>query len=99
MGHNFPPNPLVATVSALLSIMGDHAYIGESNEKDRNIIDGQGNFNFVCGSPESLAGDMTVGSGICFPRTFTGGMQLPLSVMKCILKLIGKNMFVTIILS
>lgn len=33
------------------------AYIGESNDKDRSIIDGQGNFNFVYGSPESLAGD------------------------------------------
>ena len=33
------------------------AYFGESNDKDRNIIDGQENFNFVGGSPESLAGD------------------------------------------
>jgi len=29
------------------------AYIGESNDKDCNIIDDQGNFNFVYGSPES----------------------------------------------
>ena len=28
---------------------------------------------------------VTVGSGICFPRTFTGRIQLPLSVMRCIL--------------
>ena len=34
-----------------------HNYIVESNDQDRNIIDGQGNFNFVYGSPESLAGD------------------------------------------
>ncbi|XP_068720430.1 probable ATP-dependent DNA helicase RecS [Montipora capricornis] len=33
------------------------AYIGESNNKDRSIIHGQENFNFVYGSPESLAGD------------------------------------------
>ena len=33
------------------------AYIGESNDKDRSIIHGQGNFNFVYGSPESLADD------------------------------------------
>lgn len=68
MGHNFPSNPLVVIVSLLLSIMEDQvkwlrspgfaaAYIGESNDKDRSIIDGQGNFNFVYGSPESLAGD------------------------------------------
>ena len=29
------------------------AYIGQSNDKDRNIIDGQGKFNFVYWSPES----------------------------------------------
>ena len=40
-----------------------------------------GNFNFVSGSLWLV----TVGSGICFPKTFTGGMQLPLSVMRCIL--------------
>ena len=68
MGHNFPSKPLVVIVSPLLSIMEDQvtwlrsrsfaaAYIGESNDKDRSIIHGQGNFNFVYGSPESLAGD------------------------------------------
>ena len=67
MGHNFPSNPLVVIVSPLLTIMEDQvkwlrslgfaaAYIGESNDKDRNIIDGQGNSNFGYGSPESLAG-------------------------------------------
>ena len=40
-----------------------------------------GNFNFVSGSLWLV----TVGSGICFPKTLTGGMQLPLSVMRCIL--------------
>ena len=68
IGHNFPLSPLVVIVSPLLSIMEDQvkwlrsrgfasAYIRESNGKDRNSIDGQGNFNFVYGSPESLAGD------------------------------------------
>ena len=68
MGHNFPSKPLVVIVSPLLSIVEDQvkwltsrgfaaAYIGENNDKDRSIIHGQGNFNFVYGSPESLAGD------------------------------------------
>ena len=96
MGHNFPSRPLVAIVSPLLSIMEDKvkwlrsldfaaAYVGEGNDKDLlNIIDGQGNFNFVYGSPESLA-YVTVDSGICFPRTLNAGIQLPLPVMRCIL--------------
>ena len=52
MGHNFPSNPLVVIVSLLLSIMEDQvkwlrergfsaARIGESNYKDRNIVDDQ----------------------------------------------------------
>ena len=66
MGHDFPSKPLVVIVCLLLSIMEDQvkwlrsrgfAYIGESNDKDRSIIHGQENFNFVYGSPESLAGD------------------------------------------
>ena len=94
VGHNFPSKPLVVIVSPLLSIMEDQvkwlrsrgfaaAYIGESNDKDRSIIHGQGNFNFVYGSPEPLL--VTVGSGICFPRTFTGRIHLPWSVIRCIL--------------
>ena len=65
MGHNFPSKPLVVIVSPLLSIMEDQvkwlrsrgfaaANIGESNDKDRSIIHGQGNFNFVYGSPEPI---------------------------------------------
>ena len=69
-GPQFSFKSLVVIVSLLLSIMEDQvnvkwlrsrgfaaAYIGESNDKDRNIIGGQRNFNFVYGSPVSLAGD------------------------------------------
>jgi len=67
-GPQFSFKALVVIVPPLLSIIGDQvkwlrsrglaaAYIGESNDNDRNVIDGQGNFNFVYGSPESLACD------------------------------------------
>ena len=68
LGHKFPENPLVVVVCPLLAIMEDQvkwlrslglkaAFVGESKAKDKQILDGQLNFNFLYGSPESLVGD------------------------------------------
>ena len=95
MGHNFPSKPLVVIVSPLLSIMEDQvkwlrsrgfaaAYIGEKAMTKTVAL------FMVRGISISSMGVLslwlvTVGSGICSPRTFTGRIQLPLSVMRCIL--------------
>ena len=68
LDHQFLENPLVVVVSPLLAIMEDlvkclrsfglkAAFVGESKVKDQQILDGQLNFDFLYGSPESLVGD------------------------------------------
>ena len=67
-GYDFPSTPLVVVISPLMSIVEDQvkylrsigiqaAYIGESKTKDAEILNGEGVFSLVFGSPESLTGD------------------------------------------
>ena len=67
-GYDFPSTPLVVVISPLMSIVEDQvkylrsiriqaAYIGESKTKDAEILNGEGEFSLLFGSPESLTGD------------------------------------------
>ena len=67
-GYDFPSTPLVVVISPLMSIVEDQvkylrsigiqaAYIGESKTKDAEILNGEGAFSLLFGSPESLTGD------------------------------------------
>ena len=67
-GYDFSSTPLVVVISPLMSIVEDQvkylrsigiqaAYIGESKTKDAEILNGEGVFSLVFGSPESLTGD------------------------------------------
>ena len=67
-GYDFPSTPLVVVISPLMSIVEDQvkylrstgiqaAYIGESKTKVAEILNGEGAFSLLFGSPESLTGD------------------------------------------
>ena len=67
-GYDFPSTPFVVVISPLMSIVEDQvkylktiriqaAYIGESKTKDAEILNGEGAFSLLFGSPESLTGD------------------------------------------